>query len=303
MPHHAPPESGRGGIERATEERSLRARARARCSRRPISSHCRRPLPPARAKRRHPVHRVQRNVDLAGGKLPGPLPFLACGYLPRRRCFCHRARAFCCRPPRARSCQDRARPGCRCGGIGQLSQRNSTSVRSRSCLRSRASSTWPIASSMCDWQAARNFWPGSRRCAFICRHGCGSSMGTWITMNGIVKQEGPLAAVFGDPPHGLARDEVGNMPLVLDELAVAVPGLRKRTLLVAMIHRPTAARQRPIAEIPAELLWAFFRLRAEVPLAHQRRVIACGLQRAPQRDGVPRQGARVLRAVTPKRLA
>ena len=46
---------------------------------------------------------------------------------------------------------------------------------------------------------------------------------------------------FGQVDHGFARDEIGNVPLLLDEFSIAMPRHREFTLLVAMIPRPHAA--------------------------------------------------------------
>ena len=74
-----------------------------------------------------------------------------------------------------------------------------------------------------------------------------------------------------------AGDQIGDVPLFLDQLAVAMPRAREFAFLIAMIERPTAAGERAVAMVEAVFLRPFLGLGAQMPLAGDRRVVAGGL--------------------------
>ena len=67
-------------------------------------------------------------------------------------------------------------------------------------------------------------------------------------------QEERLLIPLLQPLDGFARDQVGDVPLLLDQHAVAMPRAGEFTGLVAVIVGPAAAGQRTVAVVEAESL-------------------------------------------------
>src|SRR5438128_1582309 len=91
-----------------------------------------------------------------------------------------------------------------------------------------------------------------------------------------------------DPADGFGGDQVGDVPRFFEQFFVAMPCLRERALLVAMIPRTDSASKRAVRMIEAKMVRPLFRQRAEMPLAGEAGVVADALQGSRQSDGVPR---------------
>ena len=93
------------------------------------------------------------------------------------------------------------------------------------------------------------------------------------------------------------------MPRLLDERFITMPGAAELTLLLTMIPRDHPAGERTVAMIEAKVVWPLFRQRAEMPLAHQRRIVTHQLE-APASVTVSHRYARSFCGVaTPKLVA